>query len=129
MFANYNLNNRFIHYWASTDKELYSLYHHAFCFVYPSEYEGFGIPILEAYRAGCPVLLNNASCFPEIAGDAAIYFDMNNVESNLSERLSYFYSMNDEEKSSLICKQNHRLNKYSWEESAKKLNKIYHSLL
>ena len=47
------IKDRFIHHWVSTNNELYSLYNNAVCFVYPSEYEGFGIPILEAYQADC----------------------------------------------------------------------------
>lgn len=57
------------------DDELAACYGHAAAFVFPSRYEGFGIPILEAFACGCPALLANASCFPEIAGDAALYFD------------------------------------------------------
>lgn len=57
-----------------TDDELAVLYHRALCFVYPSEYEGFGLPILEAYECGAPVICAQASCFPEIAADAAAYF-------------------------------------------------------
>jgi len=58
-----------------------ALYANAFAFVFPSIYEGFGIPILDAFRAGCPVLLNRTSCFPEIGGDAALYFVNGNGES------------------------------------------------
>lgn len=58
-----------------SDVMLEKLYRHAICFVYPSLYEGFGLPILEAYHVGCPVILARASCFPEIAGDAALYFE------------------------------------------------------
>jgi glycosyltransferase involved in cell wall biosynthesis len=57
------------------DDELAACYAHALAFVFPSRYEGFGIPILEAFACNCPALLANASCFPEIAGDAARYFD------------------------------------------------------
>jgi glycosyltransferase involved in cell wall biosynthesis len=53
------------------DGELAACYAHALAFVFPSRYEGFGIPILEAFACGCPVLVARASCFPEIAGDAA----------------------------------------------------------
>lgn len=65
----------------ATDAQLASLYKYALVFVYPSLYEGFGIPILEAFYNNCPVCLSNTSCFPEIAGDAAMYFDPLNVDS------------------------------------------------
>lgn len=57
------------------DHELAACYAHALAFVFPSRYEGFGIPILEAFACGAPAIVANASCFPEIAGDAALYFD------------------------------------------------------
>ena len=80
------IKGRFIHQWVAKDEDLFSLYHHAVCFIYPSEYEGFGIPILEAYQADCPVMLNRKSCFPEIAGDAAIYFNMHkNINGTMME--------------------------------------------
>ena len=55
--------------------EFPSLYARAAAFVFPSRYEGFGLPILDAFAAGCPVVLARRSCFPEIAADAAEYFD------------------------------------------------------
>ena len=57
-----------------TDGQLSRLYRRARAFVFPSRYEGFGFPILEAFGQQCPVVLSNASCFPEIARDAALYF-------------------------------------------------------
>lgn len=62
------------------DHELPGCYAHAAAFVFPSRYEGFGIPILEAFACGCPTLVADASCFPEIAGDAALYFDPDDHE-------------------------------------------------
>ena len=59
-------------------EELPSLYANAFAFVFPSMYEGFGIPILDAFQAGCPAILSRSSCFPEIAGEAALFFEPNN---------------------------------------------------
>lgn len=64
-----------------TDGTLKTLYQNALAFVYPSKYEGFGIPILEAFASDCPTVLSNSSCFPEVAQDAALYF---NPESKTS---------------------------------------------
>lgn len=70
---------------SATDEQLNTLYKNALCFVYPSLYEGFGLPILEAFKNSCPVLLSDCSCFPEIAGNAARYFDHKSVNSLVSE--------------------------------------------
>ncbi len=64
-----------------SDPELISAYSNAACFVFPSLYEGFGIPILEAFQCECPVVLSNSSSFPEVAGDAGVYFDPYSIES------------------------------------------------
>ena len=58
-----------------SDAELADLYHNASAFVFPSLSEGFGLPPLEAMAHNAPVLASNASCLPEILGDAALYFD------------------------------------------------------
>lgn len=129
LFSSLDISQRVHHQWANSDEELFALYNHALCSVYPSEYEGFGIPILEAYQAGCPVLLNQVSCFPEIAGDAALYFTMNGKESNLPDALEQALDMNEIERKQLVDKQYKQLRRYSWEKSAEKLTKIYESVL
>lgn len=58
-----------------TDRQLAGYYRQAEAFVYPSLYEGFGLPILEAFTQHCPVILSDIACFQEVAGDAAIYVD------------------------------------------------------
>ncbi|HEY2927876.1 glycosyltransferase family 4 protein [Piscinibacter sp.] len=58
-----------------SDAELKALYQHATCFVFPSLYEGFGIPPLEAMACGCPVIASTAPAIREVCGDAALYFD------------------------------------------------------
>jgi glycosyltransferase involved in cell wall biosynthesis len=58
-----------------SDGELRALYQHAACLVYPSRYEGFGFPPLEAMACGCPVIVSQTSSLPEVCGDAAIYVD------------------------------------------------------
>lgn len=111
------------------DKDLQNLYTHALCFIYPSMYEGFGIPILEAYRAHCPVLLNQASCFPEIAQDAAIYFNLDQNSSNLDVIIENFLTLSPKERGILINKQNLRLQFFSWRKSAQELKNVYESLV
>lgn len=107
------------------NKELMALYSHALCFIYPSAYEGFGIPILEAYKANCPVLLNNKSCFPEIANDAAIYFNLDDGQSDLDDVMESFLQMSKDEKSKLLAKQRQRLSLFSWQKSANQLTEVY----
>lgn len=62
------------------EDQLGLFYKNARCFVFPSMYEGFGIPVLESMACGCPIVLSNASSFPEVAGDAGIYFDIDSKE-------------------------------------------------
>ena len=62
------------------DERLVELYQQATLFVFPSRYEGFGLPVLEAMACGCPVICSNASSLPEVAGDAAILVDPMDVE-------------------------------------------------
>lgn len=64
-----------------SDSSLHIYYKHARAFIFPSLYEGFGIPILEAMSSGCPVICSNTSSFPEIAGGAAVFFSPDNCES------------------------------------------------
>lgn len=64
-----------------SDEALRALYEHAACFVFPSYYEGFGLPAAEAMALGCPVIAANAASIPEVCGDYAIYFESCNSES------------------------------------------------
>lgn len=68
-------------YRSGTDADLYQHYRHATLFVYPSLYEGFGIPPLEAMSVGCPVACSNTSSIPEVVGDAAFIFDPTDADS------------------------------------------------
>ena len=111
-----------------TEDQLQALYQHAVAFVYPSAYEGFGIPILEAFVNGCPVLLNNASCFPEVGGDAAIYFDINR-RGDLAEHIEAFLQAPEEDRADLIARGRERAKLFSWEESARKLLHVYQTIL
>ncbi len=79
------LNNNFIQ-MDGSESVMSNIYANALAFVYPSHYEGFGIPILEAMYYGCPVVASNSSCLPEIGGGACLYFNPNSSEE-LADKL------------------------------------------
>ncbi|MDB5002310.1 MAG: putative alpha-glycosyltransferase [Mucilaginibacter sp.] len=79
-----------------TDDQIAELYRNAKAFIFPSKIEGFGIPLIEAMKYGCPIVCSNTSCFPEIAKDAAAYFDPWDI-TNMSEVM--FSVVNDINKS------------------------------
>lgn len=112
----------------ATEEQLACLYCHAIAFVFPSLYEGFGMPILEAFSNGCPTLLNNKSCFPEIGGNAAIYFDSTEEHSDLPIKMEDVYSMTKEERSAQKDLMKKQLTNFSWNKSASILFDIYKSL-
>jgi glycosyltransferase involved in cell wall biosynthesis len=109
------------------EKKLNNLYSNAEVFVYPSLYEGFGMPILEAFANNCPVCLSNTSCFPEIAGDAGAYFDPYNIESILETVTKVLYS--NDLKKQLIKAGNERLDNFSWKKTAQETTISYKKTL
>jgi len=122
----YRLDDKVFQIFAS-ESEMTDLYAGAEYFVYPSFYEGFGIPILEAFSCACPVLCSNTSCFPEVAGDAALYFDPYSIDDMLeaSERLL----LENDLKQSLIKKGKLRVKKFTWKKCAEEHIRVYKSLL
>ena len=129
LFESLGIKDRMVHRFVQTRQELFDLYHYAITFVYPSKYEGFGIPILEAYKADCPVMLNCASCFPEIAGDAAVFFDLNSEKSDFEEQFETLYRLTGDERGELIQRQRERMKLYSWSKSAAQLADVYKEVL
>ena len=106
-----------------SSEKLNLIYNNAICLIYPSRYEGFGIPILEAQAAGCPVLTTNFSCIPEIAGQGAITLDNISVES-LSEGVLFL--LNDSYfRRDLIRKGFENVKKYSWDRCYNETIKLY----
>jgi len=105
------------------DNELATYYSNAKCFVFPSEYEGFGIPVLESMACGCPVVLGNHSSFPEVAGEAGVYFELNNPTDLRNKILSLLEDENLRKE--YIDKSLQQARKFSWEKTAQKSLEIY----
>lgn len=107
--------------------QLGPLYAGAECFVFPSKLEGFGMPILEAFAAGTPVALSDASCLPEIAGDAALYFNPD-APADIAASITRIIQ-NPEERMRLTAAGTRRLADFSWENTAAMTAQVYASVL
>lgn len=105
------------------DNDLPALYRGAEAFIFPSMYEGFGLPVIEAMSQGTLTVSSDAASLPEIAGDAGILFESGNMES-LERALEKLYSLTDEEKKQLIAIGIEKSHSYSWTEEAEKLHEI-----
>ena len=106
-----------------SDEELVRLYNQAECFVFPSLYEGFGLPPLEAMACGCPVLVSDISVEREVCADASQYF--NPLEpSEILSVITQFLSCTDVVKETMRQKGYENIKRFSWEKSAKMLMEI-----
>ncbi|MDD5147104.1 MAG: glycosyltransferase family 1 protein [Candidatus Daviesbacteria bacterium] len=112
--------------WLSME-ELGLLYHSARVLLYPSLYEGFGIPILDAFSTGTPVITSNVSSMPEVGGNAAIYVNPQSVE-DIKEKLNTVLS-DEKLRQDLIKKGFERVKGFSWEKAAKETAAVYRRLL
>jgi glycosyltransferase involved in cell wall biosynthesis len=101
-----------------SDRELRALYEHATAFVFPSRYEGFGLPPLEALALGCPVLASNAASIPEVCGDAAQYFDPDDGKA-LVALMHRMTTLAPAERQALIDRGRARAGTFGWDDSAR----------
>lgn len=109
------------------DDSLAYFYKNALAFIFPSLYEGFGIPVLESFACGCPLLCSNVSSLPEVAGDGAYYFDPYSEDSIRDAVLKVLEDTTLRE--DLISKGHERLEKFSWKQTAEQTKNIYESVL
>jgi alpha-1,3-rhamnosyl/mannosyltransferase len=108
------------------DETLAALYRSARLFVYPSLYEGFGLPPLEAMASGCPCVVSRAAALPEVLGDAALYCDPCDVRDIAAQmqRLLVDSSLREE----LISRGRTRARSFSREQSAARLHAVIRQL-
>ena len=106
-----------------TDEQKQALYAGATAYLFPSLYEGFGLPVLEAMACGCPVITSNVSSLPEVAGEAALLVDPYNTEQLVHEmeRIIISESLREE----LKCKGFEQCKKFSWDKTAEMTEEVY----
>ncbi|MFA5114020.1 MAG: glycosyltransferase family 1 protein [Candidatus Margulisiibacteriota bacterium] len=121
------LHGRVRGFYIDSDVTLAYLYQNALAFVFPSLYEGFGLPVLEAFSCGCPVVLSNASSLPEVAGEAAEYFEPKSGADLLKAVTAV---IGDQAKrAALVAKGYERLKKFSWDKTAAQTKEVYREAL
>ncbi|WP_207424007.1 glycosyltransferase family 4 protein [Desertivirga brevis] len=120
---NSNIADRFKVFTAVNPSKLNELYNSAFALLYPSSYEGFGIPLLEAMKCGTPFLALRRSSIPEVAGDAGILIDQLDIDAFTSAIMSI-----DLDREKLRAKGFNQVKKFSWEKSFQETIKVYNEL-
>ncbi|MRR31409.1 glycosyltransferase family 1 protein, partial [bacterium] len=109
-----------------SDDELVELLAHATVYVFPSLYEGFGLPALEAMAVGVPVTSSDRASLPEVCGDAAIYIDPTDIEAMAASLVNV---MSDSElRARLIAAGYENLKRFSWDTAARQTLAVYQSL-
>ena len=114
-------------YQGGSDELLGAVYHSASALVYPSRYEGFGIPPLEAMAHGCPVICSNAGPLPEVVGDAAEYFAPEDLEAMRGAIENVVFS--PERTGQLVSSGYERLDRFSWKKCAEETLDVYNKVL
>jgi glycosyltransferase involved in cell wall biosynthesis len=109
-----------------SDDQLNFLYQRAAALIYPSLYEGFGMPLLEAARNGCPVICSNSSSLPEVGGEAVLYFNAGDSDGLLksAEDVLYEPALRDQ----LVQNGLARANEFSWDRTFEQTKNLYRSL-
>lgn len=109
------------------DQDLQTLFSHAAAYVFPSQYEGFGLPPLEAMSRDCPVISSNATCLPEILGEAAVYFNPES-ETEMTDVIAQVLST-PPLRVELIAKGREQIKRYDWQRAAEDTIKVYNEAL
>lgn len=110
-----------------SDEQVHALYNRATAYIFPSLFEGFGLPLLEAMAGNCPIVTSNVSSMPEVAGDAAILID----PTNLNQMIDAIRTVCTEEtvRSQLIENGQQRIRQFSWEKCARETLDVYKQIL
>jgi glycosyltransferase involved in cell wall biosynthesis len=120
LFQKLKINRQLIQYQCN-DEQLKSLYRNSLFFVFPSLYEGFGIPLLEAMACKIPILCSNISCFPEIVQNSALTFNPYSIE-DMKQKLEFAVDNNLE---NYVENATKRFQEFSWDKARYETNLVY----
>ena len=109
------------------DEDIHPLISNAKLFVFPSLYEGFGIPLLDAQVCQIPVVSSNAGSLPEVGGDGVLYFDPENI-TEITEMILKVINDNQLSKA-IVAKGLENREKFSWQNTAKQTIDVYNEIL
>lgn len=118
-----NLNERIKVLGFLNDDDLVAMYNLAECYMYPSLYEGFGLPILEAQACGCPVITSHVASCPEVAGDSALLVDPRDINDIAGAMLRV--AKDKRLRNSLVTKGYDNIQRFSWEKAAKEIYELF----
>jgi glycosyltransferase involved in cell wall biosynthesis len=122
--SNLGLTKIVIVYGYASEEELISLYQNAEIFVYPSFYEGFGLPVIEAMSCGCPVIVSNNSSLIEVIPDNQWTVDPNKT-NNISSKMNQLINLSGTQRKDLVKRNQKFINKFNWLDSASNYVEIF----
>src|SRR5574344_609028 len=120
-----NLVNRYEKKSFVTNQELSEIYNNAFALIYPSSYEGFGFPVIEAQACGCPVICQKLSSIPEVSGDKCIYVNSDDIEYSINQIQNLF---NEKFYSKIQVEGLENVKRFSWSKTIQETKDFYNEV-
>lgn len=111
-----------------TQEQLNIMYNEALCLLYPSDYEGFGLPPLEAQKAGCPVIAQNTSSIPEVVGDSAWLVNHDTPQRMAQEIASIVKEIQSRSTQEMVQKGFENAKRFSWDKTYEQTKQVYENI-
>ena len=111
-----------------TQEQLNALYNEALCLLYPSDYEGFGIPVIEAQKAGCPVIAQNSSSIPEVIGSQGLLVAHGTPERMAQEMADLVRQLKSRSNQELIAAGFENAKRFSWDNTYRQVKQVYENI-
>lgn len=126
-FSTLGIREQVFHIYLENDNELAWVYENAHVFIFPSLYEGFGFPLLEAFATNCPVISSDGGSLPEIGGDAVLYFNPKDIVGIREVALKAIYD--EDTRAKLIENGTSRLKEFNWQKCREQTVEVYKKVL